>query len=83
MADLAKAFDGDLDRFVEALIERDIGDATTRKLQAVLNDPVKRAAFELELAIVMDMEIFVTTTYCTCWRGMVFVFSRRTISSKR
>lgn len=63
MTDLAGAFGPALDRFVQTLVDRDIGDATTSKMQAVLNDAGKREGFQLELALVMDLGIFLRTTY--------------------
>lgn len=63
MRDLAKAFGACLDRFVHELLARDIGEESSRRMQAVLTNPAKRSAFELELAVVLDMERFQTTTY--------------------
>lgn len=63
LKDLAEAFGGKLDSFVCALMDRDIGDETTRKMNAVLANREKRDALQLELAVIMDMEVFVRTTY--------------------
>lgn len=63
MKALAKSFGPMLDQFIAQLIARDIAEETTSKMQAILKDSNKRAALELELAVAMDLEPLVTTTY--------------------
>jgi hypothetical protein len=50
-----------LGQFIDELVKREIGDATTRALKHVYT--TKTAALQLELAAAMDMEILCTTTY--------------------
>ena len=50
-----------LSEFIDTLIERGIGDATTRQLKHVYT--TKTVALQLELAAAMDVEILCTTTY--------------------
>lgn len=63
MKDLATAFGPTLDKFVHELAVREVAEDTTRKLQAFLLDPAKRESLELELAVAMDLEPLVKTTY--------------------
>jgi hypothetical protein len=63
MLAIGKAFGPVLESFVDELDVRDIGKETTTKMQGVLTNATKRDAFELELAMVVDMEPLVKTTY--------------------
>lgn len=57
---LAVAFGEGLDSFEEAILESNIGEELTCMVQAMLHDPTTCAELELELALVMDIELFVT-----------------------
>jgi len=63
MISLGKAFGKVLDAFVDELEQRDIGEESVAKMRGVLNDPAKRDAFELELAMVVDMAVLPKATY--------------------
>lgn len=49
--------------FIEQLNQKAYGDATRRKLSAIINCPDKSRQLALELAAVKDMSILVSTTY--------------------
>jgi hypothetical protein len=83
MSALAKAFGPQLDGFVDALVQQEIGEETTRKLQRVLHDAEKRAQLELELALVLDMECFMTTTYILEGDGLCILVAHRMIEQIR
>lgn len=83
MKSIAAGFGPNLNRFIAALEERDIGEETIGKMKAVLNNSDKRDALELELAIVMDMEQFVTATYKLEGDGLTVLQAYDTVEELR
>lgn len=83
MMDLGKAFGPSLDEFIQALIDADVGNETTKKMDAVLKDPMKRTQLELELAIIMDMKLFKTTTYTLEGDGLCILVAHRLVEALR
>jgi hypothetical protein len=70
---LGAAFGKPLDGFIAALQTSGIAEDSTRKMQAVLGDAARRDAFEVELALVKDLEVFMTTTYNIEGDGLVIL----------
>lgn len=52
-----------VDKFLDELVTRDIAEESVSKRKRVLEQATDRAALQLELAMVMDLQMFVTTAY--------------------
>lgn len=68
---------------MQALEQRDIGEETTKKLRAVLISPQKRMEMELELALCLDIEPLVRTTYDLEGDGLTSLLAYRKLESLR
>ena len=68
---------------MQSLIDNDIGDATSRKLKAVLDSSDHKASMELELALCMDLEPIDKAIYDLEGDGLCVLHAHRRVEALR